>query len=151
MWQQDRELGTATMNDRLNTIVCIFEQQSPRISALDIHEWIYDTLRIPEQEVRMIQIEGTRRQVYTKLSTNEYAKEIVKNTEGQVTYKQGNGEISIERIDFARMRTRRIRIADLLPDVTDQIISRALTPYGEVLNKTMKLGRIYIDIRYRMA
>ena len=78
MWQEDRELGTATINDRLNTIVCIFEQQSPRISALDIHEWIYESLRIPEQEVSMIQIEGTRRQVYIKLSTNDYAKEIVK-------------------------------------------------------------------------
>ena len=133
MWPEAREMDTATMNHRLNTIVCVFEKQSPRISALDIHEWIYETLRIPEQEVRMIQIEGTRRQVYIKLSTNDYAKEIVKNT-GQVTYKHDNGEISIVRIDFAGMGTRRIRIADLPPEVTDQTISRALTPYGEVLN-----------------
>jgi len=69
-------MGTATMNDRLNTIVCIFEKRSPTISALDIHEWIYETLRIPEREVRMIQIDGTRRQVYIKLTTNVYAKRL---------------------------------------------------------------------------
>jgi hypothetical protein len=145
-------MGTATMNHRLNTVVCVFEKQSPRISALDIHEWIYETLRIPEQEVRMIQIEGTRRQVYIKLSTNDYAKEIVKKTEGQVTYKHDNGEISIVRIDFAGMGTRRSRIADLRPEVTDQTISRALTPYGEVLNINHETwSYIYIDIRNRMA
>jgi len=119
MWPVVRETGTDTMNDRLNTIVCIFEQKSPRISALEIHEWIYDTLRIPETEVRMIQIEGARRHVYIKLSTNDYAKEIVKNTAGKVTYKHDNGEISIVRIDFAGMETRKIRIADLPPEVTD--------------------------------
>jgi hypothetical protein len=78
-------MGTITMHERQNTIVCIFEKQSPRVSALDIHEWIYESLRMPEQEVRMIQIEGAKRQVYIKLSTKEYAKEIIKTTEGNVT------------------------------------------------------------------
>jgi len=123
MWPEAREMGTATMNDRQNTIVCIFEQQSPRVCVLDIHEWIYETLRTPEPEVRMIQIEGARRHVYIKLSTNDYMKEIMKTTEGQVTYKHDNGEISIVRIEFAGMGTRRIRIADLPPEVTDQTIT----------------------------
>ena len=66
------------MNDRLNTILCIFEQKIPRISDFEVHEWIYDTLRLPQQEVRMIQIDGARRNVYIKLSTNEHANEIIK-------------------------------------------------------------------------
>ena len=73
-------MDTTTMQERLNTIVCIFEQQSPRVCALDIHEWIYETLRVPEQEVRMIQIEGAKRHVYIKLNTTEYAKEIIQTT-----------------------------------------------------------------------
>ena len=111
-----------------------FEQQSPRVSALDIHEWIYETLRIPEQEVRMTQIEGAKRQVYIKMSTTEYAKEIIQTTEGNVTYKHDNGEMSIIRLELAGMETRRIRMADLPPEVPDNSISRALAQYGEVLN-----------------
>jgi len=121
------------MNDRLNMIVCIFEQKSPRISAFEIHEWIYDTLRLPEREVRMIQIDGTRRHVYIKLSTNDHANEI-NNTAGKMTYKHDNGEISTVRIEIAGMGTRKIRITDLPPEVTDQAISRAFTSYGEVLD-----------------
>ena len=127
-------MDTTTMQERLNTIVCIFEQQSPRVCALDIHEWIYETLRVPEQEVRMIQIEGAKRHVYIKLNTTEYAKEIIQTTEGNVTYKHDNGEMSIIRLELAGMGTRRIRIADLPPEVPDNSISRALAQYGEVLN-----------------
>jgi len=122
------------MNDSLNTIVCIFEQKSPRISAFEIHEWIHDTLRLPEPEERMIQIDGARRHVYIKLNTNDQANEIIKHTARQMTYKHDNGEISTVRIEFVGMGTRKIRIADQPPEVTDQAISRALTSHREVLD-----------------
>jgi len=131
---EDREMGTTSFSERQNTIVCIFEQQSPRVSALDIHEWIFDTLRRPEAEVRLIQIEGARRHVYIKLSTQEYAKEIVTRTEGRETYKHENGVMSTVQIDYAGMGTRKIRIADLPPEMPDYAIRNALTPYGEVMS-----------------
>ena len=37
-----------------NTVVCTFDTTSPKITAYDIHEWIHDTLRIPEKAVNMI-------------------------------------------------------------------------------------------------
>ena len=49
------------MCERKNTLVCSFERDSPRISALDIHDWIFEKLAIPETEVRMIQIDGIKR------------------------------------------------------------------------------------------
>ena len=48
------------MAERQQTIVCSFEPSSPKISAYDIHEWIFEQLHIPEQLVRMIQIDGTK-------------------------------------------------------------------------------------------
>ena len=56
-WSSNRE----TMCERKNTLVCSFERDSPRISALDIHDWIFEKLAIPETEVRMIQIDGIKR------------------------------------------------------------------------------------------
>ena len=53
------------MGEGRNTIVCTFDSGSPRISALEIHEWVRAVLRIPEQKVNMIQIDGIKRQVYT--------------------------------------------------------------------------------------
>jgi hypothetical protein len=52
------------MAERHNTVVCSFDISSPPITTYDIHEWIYASLRIPEQNVQMIQIDGIKRQVY---------------------------------------------------------------------------------------
>jgi len=61
------------MAERLHTIVCTFDPAGPKITAFDIHEWIHNTLRIPEQNVTMIQIQGTRRQELIKLINNDCA------------------------------------------------------------------------------
>jgi hypothetical protein len=52
------------MAERQNTLVCIFDPRSPRISAFQIHQWIYETMGLKEDEVSMIQIDGPRRRVY---------------------------------------------------------------------------------------
>jgi hypothetical protein len=49
------------MADRQATVVCTFEPTSPRITAYDIHEWIYEELRIPEDQLRVIQIDVTKK------------------------------------------------------------------------------------------
>ena len=51
------------MNDRLNTIVCAFDPRSPRISAFNIHERIHDNMRLAEEDIRAIQVDGPRRRV----------------------------------------------------------------------------------------
>jgi len=59
------------MSDRQNTIICIFDPKSPRISAFQIHEWIYERLQLPEHDVRMVQIDGPQRRVYIKFVDHE--------------------------------------------------------------------------------
>ena len=53
--------------ERQNTLVIEFEMNSPRISAFDIHEWLHDNMKLQPQDVKMIQVNGTKRQVYLKL------------------------------------------------------------------------------------
>jgi hypothetical protein len=48
------------MGERRNKTVCAFELKSPRISACDIHEWIYAQMSLNENEVTMQQIDGTK-------------------------------------------------------------------------------------------
>ena len=57
------------MTDRQNTIVCAFDPNSPRITAHHIYDWIYESLKLPETDVRMIQIDGPRRRVYINSTT----------------------------------------------------------------------------------
>jgi hypothetical protein len=80
-----------SMAERHNIIVCSFDPASPRITAWDIYEWIYATLKIPHYEVKMIQIEGIRRQVFIKLINTEKVEEILRQTAGQLDYKYPTG------------------------------------------------------------
>ena len=120
------------MSDRQNTIVCIFDPVSPRISAYQIHEWIYEQLRLPEQDVRMVQIDGPRRRVYLKFTDNERVHTVLRATNGQSEFRHDNGEISHVQIELAGMGKRRIRIANLPPEVSDGSIRATLAKYGNV-------------------
>jgi hypothetical protein len=91
------------MNERTSTLVCIFDQRSPRISAYDIHEWINDNLKLDEPDIQTIQVDGPRRQVYIKFYSEEKMKGILRVTTGTSEYKHENGEISQVRIEIAGM------------------------------------------------
>jgi len=62
---EKRSRNKVTMSERQNTVVCSFDPKSPRISALDI---IFEQLHLPENVVTILQIDGTRRQVYIKFT-----------------------------------------------------------------------------------
>ena len=119
------------MAERLNTIVCTLQLASPKITAFEIHEWIYHTLRIPEQGVTMIQVDGIRRQVYIKL-VNDSVQKIFKDTNAEAKYKYHTGEVSTVGITVAGLGTKRVRVANLPPEVPDTALRTLLAPFGKV-------------------
>ena len=121
---------------------------SHRISALEIHEWIHDILRKPEQKVNKIQIGGIKRQVYIKMTYIEGVQDI-QSTGGKVGYEHAKGEISTVRINMAGMCTRRIRIARIQTEVGEDTLRASLAQYGEILSvKEETWAQIY---RYAVA
>jgi len=120
------------MSERRNTLVCCFEQNSPRMTALDIHEWIHEQLKLTEHSVLTIQIDGTRRQVYIKFKEFQSVQDILDATKGETIYKYVTGEIAPVQLMIAGMGTRRIRLANLPPELTNNTITTALSKYGEI-------------------
>jgi hypothetical protein len=105
------------MEDRKHTLVCAFDPKSPRISAFEVHEWIYEQLKFDDEKVTMVQIDGTKRQMFIKFSESTYAQAIVQCTTGFVNCKHPNGEISKVQVDMAGLGTKRVRIANLPPEI----------------------------------
>ena len=54
------------MCERKDTVVCTFDKESPTISKFEIHEWTYNHLILDENEVKIIQTDGPKRQVCVK-------------------------------------------------------------------------------------
>ena len=100
------------MGDRQNKIVCIFDQKSPWITAYHIHEWLHETLRIQEVDIRMIQIDGPQRRVYIKSVSTDRMMAILKMVKGQLQYHHENAELSIVKVEIAGLGTKRVRIAN---------------------------------------
>jgi hypothetical protein len=128
---QFRDLDVA---ERLNTVVCTFDPASPRLTAYDIHEWLHAELRIPETQVSMIQIDGIKRQVFIKMVDKDSMHTELRDTCGQAEYKYPSGEVFMVNIDMAGIGTKRIRIANLPPEVHNGTVHEALAPFGKVLN-----------------
>jgi len=111
-----------------------FGTSNPSIIAYEIHEWIHAALRIQEGKVNMIQIDGIKRQVFIKFVDNESVHALLRDTSRRVEWKYPNGELSIVNIDMAGMGTKRIRVANLPPEVPNHIHLKSLPLFGKVLN-----------------
>jgi len=120
------------MGERQNTIVCAFDMKSPLISAYEIHEWIYAHLKLEDDEVLLVQSDGPQRHVYIKLRESNRLRQVLHMTGGQAEYRHNNGEISKVRVETAGLGTRRVRIANLPPEVPEEVIRTMMARYGEV-------------------
>jgi len=74
----------------------------------------------------MIQIDGSKRQVYIKLTDTVYAQALLRETNGQAEYKHHSGLISKVNIAVAGMGIKRVRIANLPPEAKEHAIRTAL-------------------------
>jgi hypothetical protein len=110
----------------------MFDPRSPRITAFHIHEWLYEQLQLREDDIRMIQVDGPRRRVYIKFVTSDKMQTVLTSTKGELEYRHENGEVSVVRVDIAGMGLRRVRVANLPPEVSDRVLRAAMSKYGDV-------------------
>jgi CO/xanthine dehydrogenase FAD-binding subunit len=89
-------------------------------------------VRLQENEVALVQVDGPRRHVYIKFRDYQRMQEILMSTNGHGELRHTNGEISKVRIEKAGLGTRRVRIANLPPEVPDRAIRMALGRYGGI-------------------
>ena len=80
----------------------------------------------------MLQVDGPRKRVYIKVVSQEVMLEILNKSKGSVEFKHVSGEISRVKIEIAGLGTRKIRIANLAPEMSNAIVGAALPPYGVI-------------------
>jgi len=120
------------MCDRQYTIVCSFDVRSPRINAFQIHEWLYETVRLTKDDVRVIQIDGSLRKGYVKFVNSERMMRVLQPIQGDLDFYHENGVISKVTVEIAVVRSRRVRVTTFPPEVTEAQIPNVMSTYGEI-------------------
>jgi hypothetical protein len=90
-------------------------------------------LKLPEADIRMIQIDDPRWRVYIKFNESERALFVLNETDVRGEFHHDTGEFSVVHIEWAGMGVRRIRMDNLPPEVTDRTTMGALSPFGEAM------------------
>jgi predicted enzyme related to lactoylglutathione lyase len=92
----------------------------------------------------MIQIDGIKRQVFIKMTNIEKVQAVINATGGEIDYTYPTGQISTVTLAVDGLGTKRIRVANLPPEVSHDELRAALTPYGKTVNiKTEKWSNNY--------
>jgi hypothetical protein len=68
--------------ERTNTIVVKFDARCPKASALCLHVWIKEHMKLTEDQVRGIQFDGPKRRVYIKLLSSDKMHAIIRDFGG---------------------------------------------------------------------
>jgi hypothetical protein len=90
-----------------------------------------DKTRIYESEV-MIEIDGPKRHVYIKLSDPSRIQDLLASTTGHTEYRHTNGVMSKVRIEAMGLELRKVRIANIPPEVSDRYIRVAVENSREI-------------------
>jgi hypothetical protein len=80
----------------------------------------------------MLQTDGPKRRVFIKLKQCIELNRILQETNGVQEFKHSNGEISQVQIEMAGLGTKRIRIANLPPEIPEGPLRTALAQYGDI-------------------
>jgi len=91
-------------------------------------------MRLAEEDIRAIQVDGPRRRVYIKFTKEDRMKDVLQGTNGLLEFRHDNGEISQVRIEHAGMGTRKVRVAGLPPEVKEHSIKECLSNYGDIVS-----------------
>jgi hypothetical protein len=83
----------------------------------------------------MIQLDGPRPRVYIKFVTSEKMQTVLRSTAGLLEFQHETGEISFVHVDIAGMGLRKIRIANLSPELPDRTL-RDMSKYGDAKDIT---------------
>lgn len=121
-------------SNRSISVQCVLDRSAPRPNAFEIHDGIFDNLKLPYEEVDTCQLDFVLYSVFLKFMTcdayDKYAPKIV----GQPEFRHRNGTISKIQIVPSGFGVRNVRVFNVPPECPNEYIARVIGGYGTVLS-----------------
>jgi len=79
---------------------------------------LHDKLHLHEDDIRVIQIDGPQRKVYIKYVNHERTIAVPQTIQEVLEFHHESGELSMVSVEISGMGIRRVRVANIPPEVT---------------------------------
>lgn len=119
------------INMRINTFSLDFSEVNEKLFAFDYHSYIEKNLKLKNEEVISIGINGNK--IFVKVATGELLERIFENFEGKLTYIQRDGISKNVNLFNESLKTT-VKIHRIPIEISDNEIRKALNYYGKIEN-----------------
>lgn len=124
---------------RINTIKVAFDKNAARPTALDIHQYVSDKLKLTVDQVEALQLLGPEYAVYIKLISKQLYDKVLRQHEGVALTTFTSGVQSTVTIGPAGFDAVHVRIFNLPMELPNDTIKQVLSKFGTVFSVTDEL------------
>ena len=117
---------------RLNTIQIMFNREDTRPTAIEIHMWLDEKLKIREQDIQTLQLVAKQSSVFVKFKTPELYEQYLQNHSGTHNFQLMNGSINKVKVGPAEHDYVTVRVLNVPPEIPNDRIKNVLNNYGKV-------------------
>lgn len=117
---------------RVNTVKVTFDKSASRPTALDVHKWVSDTLKLTVDQVEALQLVGPENAVYLKLTSQTLFEKVLRQHEGSALTTFASGVQSTVTVSPAGFDSVNVRVFNLPLELPNDKLKQALMPYGTV-------------------
>lgn len=122
--------------ERENNIQCEFDRSVSRPTPFEIHEWLFNELKLTDNDILGLQLDSFLNSLFLKLPTMDMCDALVAFNNGERKFLHSNGTVSAVKLSNAGFGVRTVRVFNLPFEVRNETIEKHLRPYGTVLTVT---------------
>lgn len=122
------------LEDRENNVQVSFDKNVPRPSAFEVHKWMEEDLKLPDNEVLGLQLDTIELCLFLKLQSPELCQSLVSFNNGTRKFKHANGRVSDVYLSHAGFGLREVKVFNLPFETRLDTIKRYLSLYGQVFS-----------------
>ena len=117
---------------RKNTVEFRFERDKERPTAYEVHDWLFNVIKIQEDQVEAVQLDGIKNSVFVKFVTEGQMDRVLLKGP-QIIFKTNTGlEIKVQIMKSDSLE-KIVRVMNLPLEIPNNIISDYFNEYGNVV------------------
>lgn len=117
---------------RKNTLRATFDKEKQRPSAVEIHQWVEQILKVRESDLQTLQLVGKENAIYLKFVNVVTYEQVLQQHGGTTTFQLLTGETTTVNITSADGQITNVRVLNVPPEVPNERIENVCKNYGKI-------------------